>query len=912
MPERGARILLISQREEDLQLVRDSLPNALEGPVSIDLVRSVEEGVVRVAQGGITAVALASDLALEGTTQRLLQAAHPAQLAVFVLASMGNSGAHDARPAKGSEERNLACAEIGQEQFRLLVQFATDLIITIDETSTIVFANSALERILGYRPAEVVGHKLAMLMPERMRARHQFGLQRHVESGRKQWAWAERVELVGLHKAGYEIPIELSLNEFTSEGRRLFVGAICDISSRKRGESQERARKRQQASVNRLLEWALAGMDFERLEHEAAAMLVEVLGVEWGAVLEVSGDGKTLLLREGVGWAPGVVGNLSVAATSDSFAGFTLRSDTTVTTVDLEQETRFSSPLAPHFGVRSGVSTVIPGERQPFGVLAAYDRKPRDFLSDEINFVQSIANTLAATAVRRRTEVALSESESRFRLFFEQHLVGNYITTPDGKLIACNQSLAKLLGCETTAQALQMDMKALYATPEAREDFVEQVRTLGKLERFESELLRRDGRTAQVVETAVGIFNPHGVLTEIHGFVLDVSQERHLQDQLRQAQKMEAVGRLAGGVAHDFNNLLTAIMGYSQLALMELKEGDPLHHNIEEISKAADRAASLTRQLLAFSRRQVLQPRVVDLNVILSDVERMLRRLIGEDVQLETRPDPALGRVRADAGQLEQVLLNLAVNARDAMPTGGRLEISTANVELGQNLDETVSYVLPGRYVQVVVRDNGSGMDASTRSRIFEPFFTTKERGKGTGLGLSTVYGIVKQSEGYIWVDSEPGQGAAFTICLPRVDATSELPNLREPVATHIERASETLLLVEDDDALRLLAGTLLRSSGYSVLEAARGAEAIALCAAQSGPIHLLLTDVVMPEMSGPELAQRLKDVRPAMRVLFMSGYTDDAIGHHGALDADVEFLEKPFTPDTLIKKVRKVLDTPT
>jgi len=379
------------------------------------------------------------------------------------------------------------------------------------------------------------------------------------------------------------------------------------------------------------------------------------------------------------------------------------------------------------------------------------------------------------------------------------------------------------------------------------------------------------------------------------------------QDQLVQAQKMEAVGRLAGGVAHDFNNLLTVIRGRGQMLLQRLAPDDRLRRHVELIDHTAERAAGLTKQLLAFSRKQVLQPSVLDLNAIAAGTEKMLRRLIGEDIDLVTVLDPTLGRVKADPSQVEQVILNLVVNARDAMPQGGRLTIETQKVELDEAYARWHPGVRPGRYVMLAVSDTGVGMDAETQARLFEPFFTTKGPGKGTGLGLATVYGIVKQSGGNIFVYSEAGRGATFKVYLPRVDEPAEAIE-PGPLPGVTPRGSETVLLVEDEEGLRDLAREVLEGQGYTVLEARHPGEALLMSERHEGPIHLMLTDVVMPGMSGRALADRLVPTRPPMKVLYMSGYTDDAIVHHGVLEQGVAFVEKPFTP---ARKVREVLDTP-
>jgi nitrogen-specific signal transduction histidine kinase len=387
----------------------------------------------------------------------------------------------------------------------------------------------------------------------------------------------------------------------------------------------------------------------------------------------------------------------------------------------------------------------------------------------------------------------------------------------------------------------------------------------------------------------------------------DVGDRKRLEAQYRQAQKMEAVGQLAGGVAHDFNNMLTIMLGYAEMLEGQLADREAAEL-LREIGRAGQRAAAITRQLLAFSRKQVLDPRVVSLNAIVLDMEKMLGRLIGEDVALTTALEPELWQVRVDPGQIEQVIMNLAVNARDAMPQGGRLTLETANVTLDTSYARTHPYVQPGNYALLAMTDTGCGMDEATRARVFEPFFTTKEKGKGTGLGMATVYGIIKQSGGHIEVYSEPAHGTTLKVYLPAIaEAAAPDGSARAPAAAC--RGTETVLLVEDEEALRILARQVLKSHGYEVLEAIHGDEAMRVADAHSGPIHILVTDVVMPLIGGRQLAERLRSVRPQTKVLFMSGYTDDAIVRHGILEAQAEFLQKPFTPSALARKVREVLD---
>jgi len=389
---------------------------------------------------------------------------------------------------------------------------------------------------------------------------------------------------------------------------------------------------------------------------------------------------------------------------------------------------------------------------------------------------------------------------------------------------------------------------------------------------------------------------------------IDVTEGRKTEAQLRHAQKMEAVGRLAGSVAHDFNNLLSVILGYSSMLLMDLKPVDPIRGDIDMIRLAGEKAAALTRQLLAFSRQQVLAPRVLELNEVVQGSESMLRRLLGEDVQLVMLYERRLSRVRVDAGQIDQVVMNLALNARDAMPTGGKLTIETRDVTLDASYAAAHFGVSPGAYVMLAVSDTGIGMDKETQSRIFEPFFTTKEAGKGTGLGLSTVFGIVKQSGGHIWVYSELGSGSTFKVYLPVAEGEVEPPqSFPEPSSL---RGSETILLVEDQDEVRAVAQEILLRHGYHVIAAQNAGEALLSCERHPRSIQLLLTDVIMPQMSGRELAERLAKVRPEMKVLYMSGYTDSAIVHHGILDPGLAYVQKPLVPAVLARRVREVLDS--
>jgi len=545
-----------------------------------------------------------------------------------------------------------------------------------------------------------------------------------------------------------------------------------------------------------------------------------------------------------------------------------------------------------------------------FGVVAlqSYDERIR-YTEKDKEMLTFVSQHIASAIDRKRKEEALRESEARYRSLVQSAVYGIYRSSVDDRFLDVNPALVSMLGYESAEELLKVSlMRDLYVDPEQRLRLIAEHEQSRSVQNIEVRWRRKDGRPITVRLSGRTLTNSQGQATEFEMIAEDVTERRALEDQLRQSQKMEAIGRLAGGIAHDFNNLLTVIKGYSELMLEELELADPLHSEVEEIKKAADRAASLTRQLLAFSRQQVLAPRVLDLNAVIHNMDRLLHRLLGEDIELTTHLEPSLGHTKADPGQIEQVVMNLAVNARDAMPNGGKLTIETMNVELDENYVREHVTVRPGSYVMIAISDTGIGMTEEIRGRIFEPFFTTKEPGKGTGLGLSTVYGIVKQSDGYVWVYSEAGIGTTFKVYLPRVDAPADVtPHETNGLPNH--RGTETILLVEDEDGVRALVRQILLKQGYTVIESRHGGEALLLCERHHGTIDLLLTDVVLQQMSGRELAERLIRLRPEMRVLYISGYTDDAIVQHGVLNAGTAFLQKPFTTDALNRKVRQVLN---
>jgi signal transduction histidine kinase/DNA-binding response OmpR family regulator len=559
---------------------------------------------------------------------------------------------------------------------------------------------------------------------------------------------------------------------------------------RERVESELRMRARQQETVAELGLLALSGRDLTDLLDRAMDAIRSTLDIELAGLLEALPGGDSFVLRAGVGWRPGLVGEVTIKGGHETFIGDTLKHGQ-VAVENVGAIGRYSFPqfFLDHYVV-SGLSVALHRQDGPTGCLTAYTSRRRMFTRDDALFLQAVANVLAGALERASAEQGLLQSQTR----------------------------------------------------------------------------------------------------------------------LQSVQKMEAIGRLAGGIAHDFNNLVQAIGGYTEILLRRLPDYDPLRRNAEEIKKAGDRAAALTRQLLAFSRQQVLQPKVLDLNMVVGNIDQLLRRLIGEDVVLKTVLASDLGPVRADAAQIEQVLMNLAVNARDAMPDGGTLTIRTQNVDLSSSDQREPFTVIAGPYVLLSVADTGIGMTPEIRARAFEPFFTTKEPGRGTGLGLSTVYGVVKQSGGYIWLDSQQGQGTALRIYLPRVKERA-LSEVRRAPQVSVPRGTETVLLVEDEEGVRDLIREWLAGHGYHVLAATNGLEALDVAARADGRIDLLVADVVMPQMGGPALAQRLLALRPDLKVIYVSGYADDALGDRQVLEAGAAFIQKPFPLDTLVRKVREILD---
>jgi PAS domain S-box-containing protein len=550
---------------------------------------------------------------------------------------------------------------------------------------------------------------------------------------------------------------------------------------------------------------------------------------------------------------------------------------------------------------------LIAREEEAFG-KQLLEAGASDFVLKESLGPQLLQKTLQYALERERKERALCQSEERFQELFENARDIIFTLDLEGNFTSLNKSAVEVMGWSKD-EALKINIKSLVAPEHLNlcRQMMQRILHEEPSQQFEISLSRKDGQKV-LLETSARLIQLEGKKKGVQGIARDVTERRALENMVRQSQKLDAIGRLSAGLAHDFNNLLCVISGHTELLSERLA---PEHHgakNVAQVKKAVESASTLVRQLLAFSRKQVFYPRTLDLNTIVVETEKLLGRLISEHIEFSYSLHPALGRVRVDPVQIEQVLVNLVLNARDAMPQGGKLTIETNNVDLGEDYRSKRVNIPAGEYVVLAVSDNGSGMDEDIQNRIFEPFYTTKELGKGTGLGLATVYGIVKQSGGSIWVYSEPDQGTTFKIYLPRVDEIHSNDPSRHQLSENFT-GTETVLLVENAEPLRALAKEFLKGSGYAVLEAENGKEAIRMVKAFGGPIQLLLTDVIMPEMGGKQLAEQLASLRPTTKVLYMSGYSDDAIVQSGISATEMVFLEKPFTRDILLRKVRRILD---
>jgi len=782
--------------------------------------------------------------------------------------------------ARDITERKRA-EQLIQLQATVLVAAANAILIT-DSEGSVTWVNPAFTTVTGYGPEEVMGRNPRILKSGKHDAAFYASLWKTILSGQ---VW--RGEMINRRKDGSLYHQDQTITPVMNEagGITHFVAIQQDITQRKRAEEEKAQLIAQIESQRRRLNTIVAN----------------VPGIVWEAWGEPDASTQRIDF---------------VSDYVEKMLGYTV--EQALSTQDFWRS--IVHPDDRERTVRAAAANFLSGRggRLEFRCIAKdghaiWVESNSTVIVDDKDRPVGRRGVIIDITERKQAEAALSRAEEKYRSIFENAVEGIYQSTPEGEFTSVNPAMARILGYESqeelTTHRMESDIRH-YVDSSSCEKLKTTLAEKGVVVGFESEVYRKDLTKLWISQSVRAIRDENGNVLFHEGSIEDITERKTLEEQFRQAQKMEAVGKLAGGVAHDFNNLLTAIIGYSDLNLQQLQPGNPLRSDIEEIKKAGQRASSLTRQLLAFSRKQVLQPMVLDLNHTVSEMHKMLQRLIGEDVQLEMVLDPALGSVKADPGQIEQVLMNLAVNARDAMPDGGKVTIETANIHLeGQQANDHVTGK-PGPHVMLAMRDTGCGMDRQTQAQIFEPFFTTKPVGHGTGLGLSTVYGIVKQSGGSILVYSEVGKGTTFKVYLPRVD---EKVREVQQIAARAEfpRGTETILLAEDDETVRKLTTVVLRTQGYQVLEAANGDAALSICERFGGEIHLLLSDVVMPEMSGRELVHRLAGMRPEMRVLYMSGYTANAMIQQGASQGKVNFLQKPFTPSALAQKVREILGKP-
>ncbi len=699
-------------------------------------------------------------------------------------------------------------------------------------------------------------------------------------------------------------PIEYTVHGRVREARYVRLGEnevlalVRDITDRKHAET--------------MLEWQASVLESVATGRQTSQVLDALVR---GMEAQLGGGVCSVLLLEGnhfhLAAAPSLpaaynaaIEGLEIGPVAGSCGTAAFRNERVIVT-DIATDPLWAAYRAlalPH-GLRACWSQPIrAGSGEVLGTFAVYYREPRSPTEAELAMVDR-ASALAGIAIERERREDLLASINR------NVNEGLFRSTPSRGLLYVNIAFARMFGYESPEAMLQVPVTRLYADPGRREELTQVIAIRGWFDNEEVRFLRRDGSTFWALVSSTGVKGMDGRVQYIDGALSDITERKRLEEQLRQAQKMEAVGKLAGGVAHDFNNLLTAITGYAEALTDYLPAGSQAHEDAEEITRAAQRAAALTRQLLAYSRQQVLAPQVLELPVVVDQLGGMLRRLIGEDVRLVIRHAPGDSFVRVDRGQIEQVLLNLVVNARDAMPNGGTITISTAPVEIDEAFATTALDTAPGPHVCLTVEDTGTGMDDATRRRAFDPFFTTKAQGKGTGLGLSTVYGIIRQSEGSVVLESTPGSGTTVRVYLPRA---RERPGAIHPDSrtTPTPDAGGVILVVEDEEMVRDLVCRTLRRAGYTVLVADNGVEALRMSGAFPSPIDLMVTDVIMPRMGGRELADRITALRPGLRILFVSGYANEATGDSELLGPGAEYLQKPFTPSTLLERVREMLIT--
>jgi len=842
------------------------------------------------------------------------------------------------------ERRQAEHALVTSEtRYRRLFEAAHEGILILDAANgEIVDVNPFLSELTGYSHADFLGKNLweISLFKDIAASKESFTVLQD-----KVHVWYEDLPLKT--KDGRQIEVEFASNVYLVDGQRVIQCNVRDITPRKRSQARDQFTR----DLLELLNYQGTGSDQIR---SILQLVKERTGVEAVGIRLKEGDdfpyletigfpdhfvqmerhlcardreGNVVRDSEGNPVLECMCGNVLRCRTNPKLPFFTEGGSfwsncTTELLASTTEEDRQAHTRNRCNGEGYESVALIPlrNNETIIGLLHLNDHQRNRFDLEMIHFFEGIGASIGVAFARKRAERELQESKKLIEAVVENVPLMVFLKDADDlRFVVFNRAGEDLLGydCKDLLGKSDLDLfppeQAAHFMAKDREVLAEGV----PLDIPEEPIQTAKKGTRLLHTRKVCIKGSDGLTKYLLGISEDITERKqaeqkreNLEDQLRASQKMEAIGSLAGGVAHDFNNLLSVILSYIGFAMESVPKGDPLLADLIEVKNAGERAAVLTRQLLAFSRKQVLQPSVLDVNGVAAGLEKMLRRILGEDIDLVQVLEPELGRVMADQGQIEQVLMNLVVNARDAMPMGGKLTIETANVELDEEWVSRHVGLKAGSYVQISVSDTGCGMDEPTSARIFEPFFTTKEKGKGTGLGLSMVYGIVQQSDGSILVYSEPGRGTTFRIYLPRDHSTGTKPASVSQVLARRATGTETVLVVEDEEALRKVILRALVAAGYTVMMANDGDEALQVCERHTGELHLVLTDVVMPRMSGNELARRLAEKRPTTRVLYMSGYTENAISHHGILDEGTHFLAKPFSVTGLLQKVREVLDT--
>ncbi len=810
-------------------------------------------------------------------------------------------------------EERLRVREQLQEsegQLRAVLEAAPVGVMGVDTQGRILLANEHAETIFGYARGELLGASVDLLLPEQMRGRHMGQREAYAAHPITRAMGAGRL-LLARRRDGSEFPVEIGLSTVQTEGGRMIIAILEDVTESKRMQTEL-------MHTNAVLDSIVENIP-------AAVYLKDAHSLKF-VLVNRTVEQQTSLSRTDI------VGKTTHDIISAQDEELFLESDRKAlesgALVEIPDEPMHTRDQGLRYMHTKKVPIAGPDGRPAYLLGVSEDITERKMMEEELlrskeRLEQRVAertselheanlDMVRQMQENRRNLEALRESQQKLSLHIEQTPLAAIEWNLNYEVVEWNPAAEKVFGY-TRAEAL--GQHANFIVPAVvrphTEGVLRQLKARSGGTRSTNENTTKDGRTILCEWYNTPLVDKVGKVIGVASLASDISEYRQLEEQLRQSQRMEAVGQLAGGVAHDFNNLLNVILGYCDLVIDGMPSADPQRTRVEHIRSSGQRAAALTRQLLAFSRKQVLEPRIVNLNDILHAMSHLLPRLITENIELQTKSTAGLHLTKVDPSQMEQVILNLVINARDAMPDGGTLTLSTFNVIQDAISAQTQYPSEPGDYVELCVSDTGTGMDAATQARIFEPFFTTKEPGKGTGLGLSTVYGIVKQSGGYVTVESEPGKGATFCIFLPRAKETEQSPELPAAESGKLKetRATETILLVEDDETLQELTTEFLASKGYQVLSAGNGAEALSLAASHKSPIHMVLTDVIMPGMSGPALVDKLAAMRPAVKALFVSGYTRDAIVQDGNLSPGLEFLQKPYRLADLAQKIRGILD---